>query len=123
MSAAVLLLTDDLMFVPRVTGAVEAAGHTLEVSESPSAAVDTLAASPVQLLLIDLSTDSLQISELVDSLSTENRPAILAYGPHVQEDRLAAARDAGCDLVVPRSRFSAELPHLLASLLDSRQTG
>ena len=123
MSAAVHLLTDDLMFIPRVTGAVESAGHALQVSGSTAAVIDALAASPVQLLLIDLSTRSLDLPELLDSLCTESRPAVLAYGPHVQEDRLAAARDAGCDLVVPRSRFSGELPALLSSLLEGPTSG
>jgi hypothetical protein len=31
----------------------------------------------------------------------------------VETARLQAARDAGCDVVLPRSRFSAELPRLL----------
>jgi hypothetical protein len=37
----------------------------------------------------------------------------VAFGSHVQTERLQAARDAGCTNVLPRSRFSASLPELL----------
>jgi hypothetical protein len=50
--------------------------------------------------------------------SEQNSPlAILAYGPHVHEDRLAAARAAGCDAVVSRGQLDREADSLLATLL------
>jgi hypothetical protein len=39
-------------------------------------------------------------------------PAI-AFGSHVDKARLDEARAAGCDEVMPRSKFSGELPALL----------
>ena len=36
-------------------------------------------------------------------LPQENRPLVLGFGPHVQVALLKAAREAGCDQVVPRS--------------------
>lgn len=40
---------------------------------------------------------------------------IVAFGPHVDADRLRAARRAGADLVLPRSEFSRRLPELLSN--------
>jgi len=35
---------------------------------------------------------------------------VLGFGPHVDDDLLAAARAAGCTEVLPRSRFFARWP-------------
>jgi hypothetical protein len=37
----------------------------------------------------------------------------VAFGPHVDANALVAAKAAGCQVVMPRSKFSAELPDLL----------
>ena len=37
----------------------------------------------------------------------------VAFGSHVDTEALAAAGAAGCDPVLPRSKFSAELPDLI----------
>ena len=42
-------------------------------------------------------------------------PTIIGYGSHVDTATLKAARDAGCDVVLPRSKFVEELAHLLQS--------
>ncbi|HEX5097157.1 MAG TPA: DNA-binding response regulator [Acidimicrobiia bacterium] len=39
---------------------------------------------------------------------------IVAYGPHVDADGLAAARAAGADTAVPRSRFFRDIPAAIA---------
>ncbi|MGZ3385055.1 MAG: hypothetical protein ACXWNF_09120, partial [Isosphaeraceae bacterium] len=39
--------------------------------------------------------------------------AFVAFGSHVDTEALAAARAAGCDPVMPRSKFSADLPELI----------
>ena len=38
---------------------------------------------------------------------------VVAFGPHVHENRLAAVREAGCDLVVSRGQFFAEIDAIL----------
>jgi len=42
---------------------------------------------------------------------------VVGYGSHVDADTLHAARVAGCDPVLPRSRFVEELPTALAGWL------
>jgi DNA-binding NarL/FixJ family response regulator len=39
---------------------------------------------------------------------------IVAYGSHVDRERLAEARDAGCDEVLPRSEFFGDVAAVLA---------
>jgi hypothetical protein len=40
-------------------------------------------------------------------------PRVVAYGPHVDAALLRAARDAGCDPVLPRSKFVEQLSQAL----------
>jgi hypothetical protein len=39
--------------------------------------------------------------------------AVLGFLSHVQHDLKAAAAEAGCDRILPRSAFTAELPDIL----------
>jgi CheY-like chemotaxis protein len=108
---AVLLLCDDLFFTSRVAAAADAHGLTLKVARD-SAAFEALSRteSPT-LALIDLSNPGLSIQELLPRIRTAcaTMPRVIAYGAHVDIPGLRAARDAGCDLVLPRSAFVEQL--------------
>jgi CheY-like chemotaxis protein len=68
------------------------------------------------LLIFDLDNESIPwrrwIAALKSSPATRRLP-ILAFGSHVNTEALAAARNAGADAVVARSRFSSSLPDLI----------
>ncbi|MFQ5734101.1 MAG: response regulator [Planctomycetaceae bacterium] len=110
-----LLVCDDFFFINKVTGTADAVGVALSVAESQVAAERQAAAGP-RFVIVDLGLSGLRLPELVSALPAENRPAILAFDSHVNTDRIQAAGEAGCDDVLPRSRFSAELPELLKRL-------
>ena len=66
------------------------------------------------LLLVDLETQG--AVEAIERCRTMlPTPRIVAFGPHVREDLLAEARDAGADDVLARSAFVTRLPQLLQS--------
>jgi hypothetical protein len=44
---------------------------------------------------------------------------ILAFGPHVEDDRLEAARAAGADLVLARSRFFHDPAGAVATVMST----
>ena len=48
--------------------------------------------------------------------------AFVAFGSHVDTASLAAAEVAGCDPVLPRSKFSAELPELIRRFLGADES-
>jgi hypothetical protein len=48
---------------------------------------------------------------------------VVAYGSHVDTATLRAAREAGCDVVLPRSKFVEELPTALPTWLAPRTGG
>jgi DNA-binding response OmpR family regulator len=111
----VVLLTGDLTVISRVEGAARLAGMKVRTAAGAGSAVECCAAEPVKFLIIDLSTRSLNVKALVDQLPTSatHRPHVIAFGPHVHEERLAAARDAGCDTVLSRGQFFAQVDGLV----------
>ena len=122
MPVDVVFLSDDLMFAPRVSGAVLSAGWTLREVGSPTAAIAATETDSPRLLIVDLETTGLEIRELLSGLPVTDRPVVLAFGPHVHHQRLEAARDAGCTMVVSRGRFSSDLPSLLSEILTTPST-
>ena len=80
-----------------------------------SQAVELCEADDATTLIVDLSMASLGVASLVSRLKSNasSHPRIVAFGPHVHEQRLAAAREAGCDLVVSRGQFFLQLETIL----------
>jgi len=117
------LLSTDLMFPSRVRGAAAARGLTLNVSMSPAALDDRLAAAPCELFIVDLSAAGVELSQLVAQAKAAKHPprTILAVGPHVQEDKLRAAAEAGCDLVLTNGQFHAQMEEILVQYAGVRR--
>lgn len=108
-----LLVSRDLFFTSRITGTATQLGIAMRVAVDGSSAARQAAAEDFQCIFIDLADDGLNLAELISHLNPERRPPVIAFGSHVATARLDAARDAGCDEVLPRSRFSTSLPDLL----------
>jgi CheY-like chemotaxis protein len=107
-----ILLSDDLIFTSRVSGEARALGCTVKSARS----VETLLALARQqqpdCVLLDLANPGLSVPDLLRQLRELGTPLprVVAYGSHVDAAGLRAAREAGCDLVLPRSKFVEELP-------------
>ncbi len=112
-STTALLVTRDLFFTSKVTGTAAAVGIKVEVVSDADAAARCVETGNVRCIFIDLADTGLDVGGFFSRLSLEARPPVIAFGSHVATARLQAARDAGCDDVMPRSRFSASLPELL----------
>ncbi len=115
-----LVLTNNLLISSQIAGAAQAAGWKavllLDVEALRASATQELGA----LVLLDLDTPRLDSSELVPWLRTSMAPcAIVAFGPHVHADRLATAARAGCDRVLARGQFLAQLSQLFRNEADS----
>lgn len=112
----VLLLTTDLLLASRIQTAAAGAGVSLQSVLS----VDQLAmiwrTAPVTGLLLDLEHPGLHLNELLPRIPRRDQYWVVAYGPHVHQQRLDAARAAGCDEVLSRSRLDRDLPDVLRRL-------
>jgi CheY-like chemotaxis protein len=112
------MLTSDLMFASRA----EAVGRELSVpvwivGDGLSAAqfFGPDSENSPTVVVIDLETANLDVAETVQAIraASPSPPRILAYGPHVQEARLEAARAAGCDDVLSRGQFHRQMAEIL----------
>jgi CheY-like chemotaxis protein len=104
-----LLLSDDLLFISRVTGTARSLGLDMQSARSAADLLAKAQAQPPACVLIDLHNPGFDIGALVGQLKGAGKPFLVGYGSHVDAATLQAARDAGCDLVLPRSKFVADL--------------
>lgn len=114
----VLLLTADLAISSTVAGAAARCGVSCETAWNAEEAVEKAKAGAPRLVVLDLSTPGIAPAALVPQLRgfSMPEPRIVAFGPHVHEARLSAARDAGCDEVVSRGRFHADLDEMFKAV-------
>lgn len=69
-----------------------------------------LSATGAELIVVDLARPG-----VLEALATVGEARTIGFGSHVDRDLLAAATAAGCDEVLPRSKFFSNLATLLAS--------
>lgn len=111
------LLTRDLMFTSKVTGTAAALGLRIAVIGDLSDLERRVLQDRPRAVFVDLNWAELDPRDVLSRLTQQPRPVVIAFGSHVDVDRLELARQAGCDDVLPRSRFSATLPELLQQIL------
>lgn len=116
MKADGLMLTDDLIFFSRVAGVARSRGLRVRQARTQEELLRLAASDPPGAILLDLHNETLDLAALLGGLG-ESRPRLVGYGSHVDAARLRAARQAGVDLVMPRSLFVEKLPTDLATWL------
>ena len=120
MASIALYLTGDLFFSSRVVSAGAAASVVVEVIGSAEAARDRAAAGDVGLLIIDLTMPGCRPGDVLKAWnSLASPPPVIAYGPHVAELQLQAAREAGCTAVLTRGQFDRQIREVLLTYLES----
>jgi CheY-like chemotaxis protein len=106
-----LLLCDDLIFTSRVTGVGKDLGFHIRPASSVAMLRGLIEQHNPRCIIIDLQNPGLDIAQLAAEVKQRSPAAFLAgYGSHVDTATLKKARDAGCDVVLPRSKFVEELP-------------
>lgn len=114
---AALLISQDLFFSSKVTSTAIELGFHVVVERNVVQAISRVAALKCRCLILDLATPGLRVADVISALPEANRPSVIAFGAHVLTARLQEAREAGCDDVMPRSKFSATLPEILKRYL------
>lgn len=109
-----LLLSDDLMFTSRIVATARAHGRDVVAVKTAESLFAKAAESPPAGVIVDLHNPTLDVATLRAGLPGVR---IVAYGSHVDAERLRAARQAGCDLVLPRSAFVERLEAEIAGWL------
>ena len=111
-----VLVSGDMMVSSRVMSAARQAGVSLTVALSLADLKDRLGGG-ARLVMVDLSPAGSMIGDIVAAVrAAASEARIIAFGPHVDEGLLAAARNAGCDVVMSNGEFHREQVAILASL-------
>jgi hypothetical protein len=110
-----ILLSRDLIFASKVIGTARELGHRVLVAGTSSLALAMIEQWRPRVVFLDLAAGALVAPEALLGYQGLAGPAtaFVAFGSHVDAEALAAARAAGCDPVMPRSKFSADLPELI----------
>jgi DNA-binding NarL/FixJ family response regulator len=107
-----LLLSDDMIFSSRIYGAAQGLGLKVITVKAANDLTGTAQTSRPSCVILDLAHSGLNLTEVIQKLkeTCSPMPRLVAYGSHVDAASLRAAREAGCDVVLSRSRFVEELP-------------
>lgn len=123
-SSLIIALVTDLYFIPQIEAATKQAGLDFEWLDSfkPAAEfIEFIKTKSPALIILDLNS-SIPWPEWLPAAKAD--PALaeipwLAFGSHMNPRRLAAARHAGAEKVVPKSQFSTELSDLITGLISN----
>ena len=114
----VLAVVSDLFFASKITEAAKRAGVTLEYVTAEKDVLEKARSNPA-LIIFDLNFDAVRPVELIGKLKGNadlRHISLLGYLSHVQSELKMKAQAAGCDVVIPRSAFSMNLPQILSSI-------
>ena len=109
-----LLLSNNLMFLPRIQ---QAAGPTVSIVRASNLdrLKDLISESPIDIVVADLEYDqgfwhkALQLFQENQDLN----PKMIAYGPHEDTNSMELARSLGCDPVLAKGAFVGNLRNIL----------
>lgn len=104
-----ILLSDDLLFTSRITGTARAQGLEMRTARYVASLEEMARQLVPACVIVDLQLPGLELPALVTALRKGAACTIVAYGSHVAAQVLQAARDVGCDVVLPRSKFVESL--------------
>jgi CheY-like chemotaxis protein len=119
MGATILVVVEDLLFLSKIQQTAQLTGVTVKPLD-PTRGLEKIAEEAPRALILDLNYRPIPALEVVRNLKahpgTKAIP-IVGFVSHVQSDLIAAAREAGCELVLARSAFTQQLPKILRNLL------
>jgi len=113
--ADAIVLIDDLFFQSKLLETAKQTGTTLEIVATGDQLVKSAGLSPTALIIVDLNArrGALEAVEKLGANGAGNPRRVIAFLSHVQTDLAERARSAGCQEVMPRSKFTQNLAAIL----------
>ncbi|MCL4523146.1 MAG: hypothetical protein M1453_10005 [Acidobacteria bacterium] len=109
----VVALAEDLFFIAKMKETAKQAGVPLETAGSAEALAEAARAEGTSLLIVDLNSRG-SIEAIEHLRAAGNTLPVIAFFSHVQAELAERARLAGCEQVMPRSKFSRDLAEILS---------
>ena len=115
---SIVLLSRDLMLSSKLEGVARAIGQSLKCVASGETIRENT--EGCRVIVVDLELPELEIAALVEDAKShaQENIQVIAYAPHVRTEKLAAAREAGCDLVVSRGQMMSDAESILRRFLS-----
>ena len=113
-----LAVVDDLFFLSKIQQTAKLLGVRVE-PVAPGKLAERAVQAPVRGVILDLNHRSGSALDALRAIKADAKieaTPVVGFLSHVQTDLAAAAREAGCDVVLARSTFSQKLPELLSGL-------
>ena len=120
-----LYACQDLVFATKIGSTAEALGvaarrvHDAEEAVAAMIEAPDRAGEPATGLLVDLELGEAARDLIREAKAHQPGTIVIGFGAHVEKETLEAARSAGADEVMPRSRFTQKLPDLVAAHGDA----
>jgi hypothetical protein len=110
-----LLVCRDLIFINKITATAAQLGYQILVADKPMEVKSLIELHRPRIVIVDLAGGESVTPALITRYKRIAGADVrfLAFGPHVDLQALSEAKTAGCELVLPRSTFTANLPELL----------
>jgi len=123
----ILYLAADLIWASKIKATAESLGLACRPVRNMEMLEARLADSDVKSLVVDLDVAEMAL-EMVGRVKGQNGKGahghrevrVLAFGPHVARDALAAAQAAGADEVMTRGGFDHNMDQVLLRLSGAR---
>ena len=116
----IILVAQDLFFLPRVYNAAAPQGYEVMQAQSADRFQDAYTEGRTTLVLVDLAGDAGEWRAVVEWLSGEaGRPRIIAFGNHADEEALKEAEALGCDSALSNAELSRDIAKIIGSLAES----
>lgn len=112
----VIAAVDDLFFGAKIQETARRLNIQLRLVRSPEELAAHARVSHPALVILDLNATGCRPLDAIRTLKADPElrdTPTLGFFSHVQQDLKAAAAEAGCDRVIARSDFAAELPQIL----------
>lgn len=115
----IFALVDDLFFLAKIQEVARKLNVKVEFIKSEKDMGDREGRDEVEekpsLIIVDLNSTSIKPISTISKLRSKFKKftSIVGFVSHVQGDLKVKAQEAGCDVVMPRSAFSQNLPNIL----------
>jgi CheY-like chemotaxis protein len=114
----IVCFIDDLFFLAKIQETARKLGVKVEFVKAEKEVIERLTSDEQEkpsLIIFDLNNASAKPLTTIPKLRSKlkKQTSIVGFLSHIQGDLKVKAQEAGCDMVVPRSAFSQNLPALL----------
>jgi CheY-like chemotaxis protein len=116
--ARIFAFVDDLFFLAKIQETARKINVKVEFVKTDKELHEKMGQNGIEkpsLIIFDLNNANAKPLTLIPKLKSKLKKGtnIIGFVSHVQGDLKMKAQEAGCDMVVPRSAFSQNLPSLL----------